>query len=153
MCLPLTTRPNTQDGRGGAQQEQDGYKPWGSGSQGEVVVTHISLGRVGRSWLFPPPQLRVARATHAGRHAEAVGTRSGAGLATGISLGRVGGRQDSGTHQGLAERWVHWRKLQRSSQRGAGKVGGERGKPRGTAETGLTPPGLRSKTPSLPLWR
>lgn len=34
-CLLSTLRPNAQDGQEGAQQEQDGYGPWGSGSWGK----------------------------------------------------------------------------------------------------------------------
>lgn len=45
------------------------------------------------------------------------------------------GRKDSGTQQLFPEGWIHQE---------AGKAGG-RGKPRGTEETGLTPPGLPVK--------
>lgn len=33
--LLSTPRPNAQDGQEGAQQEQDCYGPWGSGSRGK----------------------------------------------------------------------------------------------------------------------
>jgi len=85
---------------------------------GQAVLTHVSPGRGGRSWLFPPPH----RATRAGRRC-----RGGGGpiRRQSVSLGRAGGRQASGETAPSEEAAAQL--LLGSRQRGgARKTGGAR---------------------------
>lgn len=66
----LTPRSSTEGGPG--VPRGTGWL-WIQGAR-EAVLTHISLGRAGRTWFLLPPQLRAVQATHACRGVEGAET-------------------------------------------------------------------------------